>query len=133
MKAKSAMAVLAGLLFSMIGVAWSQNSNTAGIANRTANAVPRARSRGNNFNYASVNRGRDVEPVNKNPYNSSANMDDNSWVPDPAANVWAANAVNANTAPKSKPRRRSKKPRKIAGTPTVGKVLAAALAAGLTR
>ena len=160
MKTKSATVILAGLLVSMIGVAWSQNSNTAGNTNSTSNALPRNRATGG--------RGRDVGPANRNPYKSDAyanmygwppadsNTSANGWVYHPEAansgNAWSyvgnsqpvSGAVNANTmtnvaankvgpARKMKPRRPVKKPRKIAGTTTVGKLLAAALAAGLSR
>lgn len=137
MKAASAMVILGGLLFSMIGVAWSQNSNTSGDANAASNALPRNRATGG--------RGRDVGPANKNPFNSAAYANSGnslSNVGDPRlgtaavnANTWATNAA-ANTAPparRTKPKRPAKKPRKIAGTPTIGKLLAGALTAGLTR
>ena len=151
MKAKTATVVLTGLLFSMIGVAWSQNSNTAGNTNSMSNALPRNRATGG--------RGRDVGPANKNPYKPGPDTNVNSvngmvyhpeyansanaWYPagnsqtefDPAYSNVMANTP-ANAAPPRlmrKPRRPSKKPRKISGTPTVSKILSAALTSGFAR
>lgn len=146
MKTKTIALLLTGLLLSMIGAAWSQNSNTSKGGSTVTNK-------------ATGGRGRDVGPANKDPYKWKTDINaewnpsgvngngmvyhpeyansSNAWYPADNGNFEANPAANlanypsrANTAapPRKKKPRRTKKPRRISGTPTVSKFLSVALA-----